>query len=110
MSTTTTNPRPRKARPKPERRIRLRHRPLGSIPGILEITIGKETTGYFLTELAADYGRGFLVEKIGADGEEGKYQVNIDGARESCCCMGFDRWGHCKHCDGLAALIAAGRL
>jgi hypothetical protein len=110
MSTTTTTKQPRKARPKPARHICLRHRPLGAIPGILEITIGKETAGYFITELKTDYGRGLLVEKIAADDEEGKYQVNIDGHKETCCCKGFDRWGHCKHAEGLAALIAARRL
>jgi hypothetical protein len=61
-------------------------------------------------DLPADFGRGFLVEKVGIDRDEAKYHVNIDTARRSCECKGFLRHGHCKHADGIAALIAAGRL
>ena len=75
----------------------------------MRITVGKEQADYHLTELPADFGRGFLVEKIGG-AESAAYQVNIDGDNKTCECKGHLAHGHCKHSDGLAALIAAGRL
>src|SRR5437588_6078583 len=108
MNATATAPvRQRKPRPKPERRVRLCVRPQGDAPGVVRIRVGTEQADYFLTLLAVDFGRGFKVEKIGhADA----YHVNIDGDRKTCDCKGHTRHSHCKHSDGLAALIAAGRL
>ncbi len=37
-------------------------------------------------------------------------EVHVEGGRRTCECKGFDRWHHCRHADGLTALIAAGRL
>jgi hypothetical protein len=84
-------------------------KPDGTMAGVVRITVGKEQTDYFLTELATDFGRGFTVQKIGPDAEPA-YHVNVEGERRSCDCKGFARWNHCKHSDGLAALVAAGRL
>jgi hypothetical protein len=111
MSTTTATakPRQRKPRPRPERRIRLCVRPEGLSSGLVRISVGKDEADYLLTELAADFGRGFRVEKAGAD-TEATYHVNIEGGNKTCECKGHSRHGHCKHADGLAALIAAGRL
>jgi hypothetical protein len=100
----------RKPRPKPQRFARLCIRPEGTAPGIVRLTVGHDGADYFLTELPADFGRGFLVEKVGIDRDTAKYHVNLDGDRRSCECKGFLRHGHCKHADGIAALIAAGRL
>jgi hypothetical protein len=98
---------PRRPRVKPARSIRVML-PLGDqSPGVVRITVGKEASDYFLTGLPADFGRGFRVEKIGTDD---RYAVNLDGDRPSCECKGFCRWQRCKHADGLAALVAAGRL
>ena len=69
----------------------------------------RKRTDYILTEFRADFGRGFLVEKISFDAPAA-YHVNIDDERRSCECPGYVQHGHCKHSDGLAALIAAGRL
>jgi hypothetical protein len=102
-----STPRQRKRRVKPARFICLRLKPHGLNSGVVEITVGKEKTEYLLAELAADYGRGFELEKIGSDEA---YQVNIDTDKRRCNCKGHERWGHCKHADGWAALIAAGRL
>jgi hypothetical protein len=63
-----------------------------------------------LTEIPSDFGRRFQVEKVGIDVTEGKYTVNVSEDKRSCECKGHLKWGHCKHADGLAALIAAGRL
>ncbi len=100
----------RKPRPKPQRSIRLEVRPDESGFGIVRITVGKEHADYFLTLLPADFGRGFKVEKIGLTCNDPPYHVNIDGAKRSCECKGFLRHGHCKHADGIAALVAAGWL
>jgi hypothetical protein len=111
MNATTSAPaRQRKPRQKPQRFIRLRFKPEGTSPGMVSIRVGKESADYFLTAIPADFGRGFKVEKIGLHETEGDYAVNIDGETRSCECKGFVRHGHCKHADGLAALIAAGRL
>jgi hypothetical protein len=53
---------------------------------------------------------GFKVEKVGPEADGAAYHVNIDGDRRTCECKGYLRHGHCKHGDGLAALLAAGRL
>jgi hypothetical protein len=52
-------------RAKPARSLRLTIRPDGQLPGVVELTVGKAQDAYLLTELPADFGRGFAVEKIG---------------------------------------------
>jgi hypothetical protein len=99
----------RKPRTKAQRSARLIIRPLGRAPGVLRLTVGTESAEYYLFAIPADFGIGFRVVKIGLDAE-GEYAVNIDGPTRSCECKGFLRHGHCKHADGIAALIAAGRL
>jgi hypothetical protein len=107
-ATHTASPRQRKPRPKPERFVSLPVRPSGQMAGVVRIRVGKEeAVDYLLTELAADFGRGFRLEKAG--GEE-VYHVNREGTRTTCECKGFLRHSHCKHADGLAALIAVGQL
>jgi hypothetical protein len=111
MNATPSAPaRQRKPRPKLQRHIRLEVRPEDGGLGIVRITVGKRHDDYFLTPIPADFGRGFAVEKIGLHANEPPYHVNIDGERKTCECKGFLHHGHCKHADGLAALIAAGRL
>ena len=111
MATTTATPAPRqrKPRPKPARSIRLCVKPSAETAGVVTIRVGKEEADYLLTEIPADFGRGFKVEKIGFDADS-IYAVNIDGDKRTCECQGYNRWQKCKHSDGLAALIAAGRL
>jgi hypothetical protein len=109
MSTPTTA---RKAR-QVKRTVKLTLRPFEDSPGVVRIQAGKVVTDYFLTRLACDYGFGFELEKIlPPDGEDGRYHVHFDPAEDghSCSCKGFVRWGHCKHADGLAALLKAGQL
>jgi hypothetical protein len=109
-ATTPALARQRKPRPKPARSIRLEVRPEGDGLGIVRITVGNQYADYFLTPIPADFGRGFKVEKVGLLVNDPPYHVNIDGDVRTCECKGFLRHGHCKHADGLAALIAAGRL
>ena len=110
MSTTTATPAPRqqrKPRPKPARSIRLCVRPSAETAGVVRIAVGHAEQDYILNEIPADFGRGFLVEKIG---HAESYHVNIDADKRTCECLGYLKHSHCKHSDGLAALIAAGRL
>jgi hypothetical protein len=106
-TTETATPRQRKPRPKPARTVRLVLPPTPTMPGIVQITVGGKATDYFLSPIPADFGTAFRLEKVG-DGEA--YNVNLDGDKRSCECKGHQRHGHCKHADGLAALIAAGQL
>ena len=111
MNAIATAPaRQRKPRTKPARSIRLELRPEDNGLGIVRINIGKEHDNYFLTPIPADFGRVFKVEKIGLTCNDPPYHVNIDGDTKTCECKGFLRHGHCKHADGLAALLAAGKL
>ncbi len=106
MSTATKTRR----RVKPTRTIRLNLKPFDGNPGVVRITVGKETADYLLTEIPADFGRGFKVEKMGDDADGAAYHVNIDGDNRTCECKGFGRWHHCRHADGLAALVKAGKV
>jgi len=111
MNAITSAPaRQRKPRSKPVRSIRLEVRPERDELGIVRITIGKEHANYFISEIPADFGRGFKVEKIGLSVNDPPYHVNIDGDKKTCECKGFLHHGHCKHADGIAAIVAAGRL
>jgi hypothetical protein len=78
--------------------------------GVVRITVGKAHSDYYLAEFAADYGRGFVLHKIDVGAPPAIYHVNLDGGNKLCDWKGALKWGHCKHGDGLAALIAAGRL
>jgi hypothetical protein len=109
-TTATAGPRQRKPPAKPARFVRLCVRPEGTAPGVIRLTVNGKAQDYFLTLIPADFGRGFTVEKIGLHCNEPPYHVNLDASKKSCDCKGFLRHGHCKHSDGLAALIAAGRL
>jgi hypothetical protein len=79
--------RQRKPRPKPRRFARLCIRLEGMAPGIVRLTVGTNGADYFLTELPAGFGRGFLVEKVGIDRDTAKYRVHtrqggrLDSAR-----------------------------
>jgi hypothetical protein len=94
-------------RPRPARSIGWALEPFGTSPGVLRITVGKEPTDYLLEPLSSDFGRAFRLTK--PDGE--RYHVLLaDDGRHSCECKGFLRWNHCKHVEGLAALVEPGRL
>lgn len=79
---------------------------------VLALTSGKDTTFYQLAALDHGFGEAaFRLSK--ADRGEGPgevYDVLIDGARSSCECKGFLRHHHCKHLEGIEALIQSGKL
>jgi hypothetical protein len=99
---TATLPRTRK---KPFRSIRLVSRPGPGRVGTVAITVGGKEETYWLEALASDYGRAFQLTKWteGAD----SYAVCIDQqeGHHSCECKGFLRHQHCKHTEGLFALL-----
>src|SRR5436305_14854322 len=106
MSTVTTQRKPRQRQP---RHISLALPPFEGNPGVVRITVGKASTDYFVQPIPADFGRGFTLSKIGSeDGEV--YAVNVNGQQSLCNCKGHLKHGHCKHVDGLTALVRAGKL
>jgi hypothetical protein len=109
---TVTSPRPR-VKVKQERRVRLCLAPAAGRPGVVRLTVGTESWDYFVQPVKADFGRGFQVVKIDLMADGGAYHVNVGGGHHNghlCTCKGFERWGRCKHSDGLAALVNAGKL
>jgi hypothetical protein len=111
MQMNATNPAParqRKPRTKPARHVRLALKPFEGNPGVVEITVGRNATAYFLSPVSADFGTGYRLEKF----ESGEvYHVNLAaGDLHTCDCKGFLQWGHCKHIQALLALYQAGQL
>jgi hypothetical protein len=90
----------------------------------IRITVGKAVSSYFVEPVpGCSFGAGFKLVKFECDrvpGEPDEYHVNLDGARSTCECKGFERHGWhldcdgkptaCKHLDSLLALVADGRL
>jgi hypothetical protein len=76
---------------------------------VIRITQDGKADDYQLGRLPADFGQGFLLEKIGSDKGE-TYHVNLNGQESSCTCPGHCHNGYCKHVDGLAGLDKAGKL
>jgi len=104
---------PRKPRVKPTRRICLRQAPLDWTHGLLTITETRgrktTTTDYWIDQLPSDFGTAYRLTKFHDQGGEA-YDVLLDGQQCTCECLGFTRWHHCKHVEGLQALVAAGQL
>ena len=113
-TTTATAPaRQRKPRAKPARSIRLALLPFEGNPGVVRITVGKQSTDYLLLPIPCEVGgAAYQLSKLGleADGEVYHVRLTGDPRQDSCDCKGFVRHSHCKHRDGLAALVQAGRL
>lgn len=79
------------------------------MPGVVRISVtkGKKTLAvdYFASIVPSDWGDAFRLEKIIKSADEPNvYDVILSNEGHSCECMGFMKHGHCKHCDGLAAL------
>lgn len=95
------------------RTIRLELAPSEGGPGVVHIQVGKDEADYFLRPLASDFGQAFALEKFGwqrRGDEPDIYHVLLAGDQSTCECQGFLRWNHCKHVEGLAALVARGKL
>ena len=74
--------------------------------------MGKESNDYEVTPISSAFGRAFRVTKVFPRDPMDwvTYHVCLDGARSSCECKGHAAHGHCKHVDGLAALVERGKL
>ena len=94
-------------RPVKSRSIRLLARPDEDGRSVVAITVGKETTEYLVERVVSDWGRGYAVANL-SNGNH--YSVMIEDDGRSCTCPGFCRWGHCRHADGILALVKAGRI
>ncbi len=108
MSTVPTS----HARVKPVRTIAVTLRPSDVNPfyavNVVEKTARTvKSDTYFVRELANDLGRAFEMRKAG---EEEPYHVLLSDAGQQCECKGFLKWGHCRHIEGLTALIQRGQL
>jgi hypothetical protein len=100
----------KRPRPKPARSILWLTAPLTADrpSGAIRITAGKLTVDYHVRELPAVGGRGFELEKIDRDApaeSRDRYHVFLSDEGHTCTCLGYERWGHCKHTEGLAALL-----
>ncbi len=82
----------------------------------------EETFSYWIDQVPADWGRAFLMEKMG-DGKAPNEQYHVlidttvpDGSQDTCECQGFLRWGlgkdgrGCKHIGVCRKLIELGTL
>lgn len=84
----------------------------------LVLSTGGERVGYYLRELAVDFGRGFELVKFdtdeGTDAESNSYHVHLDAETgDSCTCKGFIYHRHgkpCKHIDALKTLVSMGKV
>jgi hypothetical protein len=108
MSTITPTAPARQRKPRIARTLRY----FDGTPGLLELTVGGVVQDYYLTEIAADWGRAFEVRKPLPEGTV--YHVHLDADMgDTCDCPGHLRWGHrtvCKHLSAVRALLAQGRL
>ena len=95
--------------PRTPRTIRLVRPPAGDGVGVFCIAVSRQTQFYVLLEIPCEIGgRGFVVHRLGMGDV---YHVRAGaGAADSCECLGFLRWGRCKHVLGLGALIRRGQL
>ena len=93
----------------PTRTIRLTRKPDARGVGAFAITAGRATQWYTFREIRCEIGgRGFAVHRLGIGT---LYHVRVGGPEDcSCECMGWLRWGRCKHVTGLLALIRDGQL
>lgn len=105
--------RTRKPRPKAARFIRWLTSPLSPNNSLAAIRIicGRVIRHYYVREFDAPEGRAFELEVINVNfkhEDRTRYAVffHQNGQDRSCECLGFEKWGHCKHIEGLAALLA----
>ncbi|MDY3558009.1 hypothetical protein R5W23_000729 [Gemmata sp. JC673] len=93
----------------PARTVRLVYPPNADGIGVFCIALNGTAQFYTFCEIRCDIGgRGFAVHRLG-QGE--LYHVRVGRPEDTSCeCLGFLRWGYCKHVTGLAALIRNGRL
>ncbi len=94
------------AQPK-TRTVRIVYPPNADGVGAFCIETDGKSQFYMFLEIRCEIGgRGFAVHRLG-QGE--LYHVRVGAPEDASCeCMGFLRWGHCKHVSALSALIKKG--
>lgn len=94
----------------PTRTITLVREPDSRGVGVFCISVGKKCQFYTFREIPCEIGgRGFAVHRLG-QGTLYHVRVGREPEDNSCECMGFLRWDHCKHVSGLKALIKQKKL
>jgi hypothetical protein len=93
----------------PQRVIRLYRPPDENGVGVFRITAGGRSQFYTLREIPCEIGgRGFAVHRLGMGTV---YHVRVGAPADcECECLGFLRWGRCKHVLGLRELVRQGLL
>ena len=93
----------------PARTISLVRSPAKDGVGVFRVDAGPRVDFYAMHEIRCDIGgRGFAVHKLGLGL---LYHVRAGERKDcSCECLGFLRWGRCKHVSGLRALIERGQI
>jgi hypothetical protein len=101
------NPR---ARGKPPRTVRVVLAPSAENPAaIIAITMGKQQDLYQVRGIPSDWGNAFELIKLHQP-EPVVYHVNLDRQGQICTCIGFERYGYCRHVASLAELLEAGQI
>jgi len=86
------------------------------MPIFVSITVDGKKTVYWAERIPADFGVGVHFRKIwdgrNQDFAGEEYSVNLDTVSRchSCECLGFLRYGYCRHVDAAIQLFDAGRL
>jgi hypothetical protein len=98
---------------KPQRTMRY-----DAVHGLLTITDGVSAT-YHVEEIGSQFGRGFRMTKLGADGKPvpargiaaGQYDLHLSGnGQQSCECPSALLRNTCRHCESLRKLIDLGKI
>lgn len=87
-----------------------------AVVGCLHIRQDGKEKGYWLDRLEHDMGQGFTCVRLtkiartkAGDGEQ-PYDVVVGPDGESCECLGWLKWNHCKHTAAVRCLVARGSL
>jgi len=86
------------------------------MPIFVSITVDGKQSDYWAERIAADFGVGVHFRKIwdgkARDFASEEYSVNLDTVSHchTCECMGFLRYGFCRHVEAAIQLFDAGRL
>jgi hypothetical protein len=102
-----------RSRVKPARTIRVVVPPSDGGAAVVRIAVGRRAADYLVESIPSEVGgRAFRLSRVGPDADGEVYHVLLTGdpRQDSCGCKGYAAHAHCKHRDGLAALVAAGRL
>jgi hypothetical protein len=74
---------------------------------VIVVMVGLRAEDYLVRPLASDFGLAFLVQKV-FDPNYSTYHVCLNGRQSTCDCLGYARYGFCKHVLALEALVRAG--